>query len=314
MVAMVAVALTSVISVPSVHAAAATAVTDCRTTVTEPGSYVVAADIASCDGFAITISASRVSLDLAGHEVSCNAVDGRLDVGVDVVNAKSVTVRNGAVRDCDIGVRLWQSTKSTLRDLDVHGNVLDPLLDNRTSEFDNGYGVFLFGSDRNDVVHNTASGNTIGIEINTGSDGNRVAWNVATDNEFAVGSYVPVFGVGIVVAKSDDNRIEHNVTARNSEAGIAACCQSSGNTVSANLAVANGLYGIVMADRTDVPEGGVPRDNEVRRNVALQNGTDLAEVRFDPYATPPDSVVPPCNNTWTRNVFETVVGPSACIG
>src|SRR5438105_15660938 len=61
----------------------------------KPGAYALDKDIAVAGGDAIMVTASGVTLDLAGHNVSVSAPgQGR---GIVVLGAKGVRVRNGTV-------------------------------------------------------------------------------------------------------------------------------------------------------------------------------------------------------------------------
>ena len=65
-----AVALAVLTLFPSTATAGPTPVSECRT-LGAPGAYALAADIAVDDATCIEITASNVTLDLAGHTLSC---------------------------------------------------------------------------------------------------------------------------------------------------------------------------------------------------------------------------------------------------
>lgn len=277
----------------------------CGAVLSEPGQYKLISDITSCSGFAVLIIASDVSLNMAGHVISCARIDGVYDVGIEINGVSGVHVRNGTVANCDIGVELFQSHHSKINNLTVTGNILDPF-------FGIGLGIVGFEATHNKIVGNYALGNTSGIEFFFGGN-NRIVGNVANENFRADNSPFPSYGIGIAAAFSDNNVILGNEVNRNSDAGIAVANGSTGNVIRDNEALANENYGIGMFSREDL---GAPlaTGNVIQSNVSLGNGrTDMLEARFDPFAIPREIVQPNCTNAWKNNTFDSNIAPSGCI-
>ena len=73
-----------------------------------PGTYALAGDLnyGSLTGTAITIGASNVVVDLAGHKLWTSAGLGTTATGIAANDQANVTVRNGTLRGFQFGIRL----------------------------------------------------------------------------------------------------------------------------------------------------------------------------------------------------------------
>jgi len=280
-------------------------ISTCGEVLDQPGKYELANDLDSCSGFAVYIVSSDISLNLAGHRISCDAVDGVLDIGIEVDQSSRVSIQNGEVADCDIGIELYQSHHSRIVNVTATGNRLDPYIGGGT-------GITGWEATYNQVIGNTAFGNVVGIAFFFSSH-NRLIGNISTENSRVDNSPFPSFGIGVAVAYfSNHNVIIGNEGSRNSDAGVVVM-GSTGNTVRDNIALENEYYGVGMFSREDF---GAPLawDNLNQSNVALDNGrADILEAKFDPYANPRELVQPACANSWIDNTYETVIAPDFCV-
>ncbi len=69
----------------------------------------------NCAGSGLIIGADNVRLDLNGHTVA--GADGEESVGIEVASRHGVTVRNGVIRNFQIGIRLTDARHALLRKL-----------------------------------------------------------------------------------------------------------------------------------------------------------------------------------------------------
>jgi hypothetical protein len=150
----------------------ATSIDSC-TTITKPGTYVLASNITedkstrlseSC----ITIRARDVVFDGRGHRVEGNGISDTRGVEV---SARNVTVRNVVVAEWERGVYYRNATGGT-----VTGVVADS----------NGFGIDLDWSRGVRVVDNDVEGNLVGLDLARGNArlvvrDNRVQGNHVTD-------------------------------------------------------------------------------------------------------------------------------------
>jgi parallel beta-helix repeat protein len=244
---------------------------------------VLAAD---CDA-PLTVAASGVVVDLAGHSVVCNTAADGIVVGAAVSNA---TVRNGSVRNgaatCVNGVNVGgssnQFTLLTVRNGSGSG-FLAPGSGNRytlvTATGFTDAGFISIGGNNNVVVNSNFSSNLDdGASFFAGS-GNTIKNSFATRN----------VDKGIV-SGSNNTLITGNVVLRNAN-GIWLSDGATGSTVRANAVLGNG-HGIVVHASTG---------NSIIGNVALANGLDLQDENANCDA-----------DTWMFNAF-TTADPSSCI-
>lgn len=107
-------ALTVLVPAPAVHAATPVRCGDTITT-----DVVLTRDL-TCSGTALRVSASGVTVDLAGHRLRGDGTGTGIDVGTPYY-VDDVTVTGGRIENFDIGVNLrWYD--ATLHDLTVVGN------------------------------------------------------------------------------------------------------------------------------------------------------------------------------------------------
>ena len=148
-----------------------------RSTISSPGSYILARDLSvgSGQGPAITIAASGVTLDLNGHEIM--GPGGKQGTGIMIDGARGVKIVNGNISHLAFGVVVSNSDNVVLSDLQIRGQGLPiQALPPET-------GVMIVQS-KNVVVTDNAIYNTgLGVFVLGGSSsGNRISDNTITAN------------------------------------------------------------------------------------------------------------------------------------
>jgi Right handed beta helix region len=139
-------------------------------TINRPGNYVLARDINVQSGDAITITASGVTLDLNGRQLTTAAPGtGR---GIFINGATGVVVKNGRAGSFNSNVMVMNSVNVSIADLQVTGVGLAPA--GGPSEI----GVQLVNSRGVVVKRNTITSVNLGIFVRGGgSTGNRIFEN-----------------------------------------------------------------------------------------------------------------------------------------
>lgn len=181
-------------------------------------------DIGPCPGDGLLVTADGITLDLNGHTVSGANGDGD-NVGIRLVMASGVTVRNGTVTGFDAGVELHQSHGNTIRQLVVRDNINDF----GSPPCDLGDGIVVGGShgnvvEHNQVIHNGPYG---GITLLGDADDNIVRNNQVSDNNIVTppgrtgcGNRFQDEGIRVEGPGAERNRIERNVVTNSVLAGI----------------------------------------------------------------------------------------------
>lgn len=276
----------------------------CGTVITDPGNYSLSSDLLSCAGVGIFIVSSDVSLNMKEHSISCDRVDGRLDVAVGAFNVENVSVSNGRVEFCDAGILFELVSDSAITNmLAVRNDTADAFLGG-------GFGIFAGNTVKTKIRGNHLSENIVGLRV--AGDRNKIVGNTAIQNFRSDGNtLLPSFGIGIGVS-GNQNEIVGNMSAYNSDTGIVLVNDSRGNTVRGNVANNNGIWGIATFSREDF---GWPlaSENLIQSNEALGNGrSDLTEAKLDPNENPPELVQGQCVNEWKNNDFVSTIGPEYC--
>ena len=148
------------------------------------GRYELRRNLTVRRGDAIVITASNVTLDLNGYEVSTRARgSGR---GIVIDSAKAVTVLNGKVSGFNVNVVLDGAENARVSNLQITGDGLAP--DGGPSEI----GILLINSRACTVGSNNISSVNLGVFVRGGgSTGNRIENNVivggATDSSNLLG-------------------------------------------------------------------------------------------------------------------------------
>ena len=175
------------------------------------------ADLVDCPGEGIVIGASEITLDLGGHTVKGNAT------GYGIANGyyERVTVRDGTVRDFDVGVGIGPVTDTALLRLRIR--------DSR------GPGIWLSETHGGLIEANVVTGSESGILV--------LAEGIVMRNNVFSGNG----GHGIRAFDAGDNRIERNIVSRNGGDGIHGFGMGS-TPMDSNLIVGNGGAGISIDD------------------------------------------------------------------
>ena len=229
--AFLAVVCAAVILASAASADGRRAAIGCGDTITTD--VTLTADVTGCPGDGLIVAADGVRVDLNGHVV------GGLGAGTGItVSGANVSVVNGFVRAFDVGVRSSFGSGNATR--------LDGLTvtANRT-------GVVAFSQ------AGVLDGSTIAFNAGDGFQGRGAGSWTIEDSQISDNG-----GAGTVLSDSLFTTIARNVIARNAGNGVEFRFHVDVATVSDNLVMRNGGYGIRIADST----------TKILRNFARRNG------------------------------------------
>jgi len=211
-------------------------------------STVLENDVGPCNAGGITIGADNITFDLNGHTIF--GVPPALDLaGVYLLGRTGVTVKNGTVRNFDVGVAIEGGSGNTVTGIVARDNI-------GASTGIGGDGIAILSSSENRIIGNSTINNapfsgigiysridanhgraTAGRSTNNLVDGNQVVGNKIGRNRFTTQD-----------TDNDGIRIEND--------GVA-------NVISNNFVYDSGLDGIALfADNFDT----IVRGNTVQRN------------------------------------------------
>ena len=205
----------------------------CGDTISNPGTYALAAD---CSGAGITINASDVSLKLKGHTMI--GTDPGVGVGVLVDDSggalTGVTIKGpGTITNYRCGVQLGKASHLCGDQSETGAGISGSRASGLTAT-NNDTGIAVGASD-NTIEHNVASYHRTGS--NLVSSDNTVKHNTADNNHSS----------GMFIVDSRSNAVEHNAASHNGFYGIILTGESSdNNTVEHNTATNNGYYGLAL--------------------------------------------------------------------
>jgi len=238
-------ALTALIGQLVAPSPASGAVLACGSTVT--ASVTLEADIGPCAGTGLIVTASGITLNLAGHTIrgDGNPAATPDQVGIRLVLVNNVTVTNGTVRDFNSGILVSQGGSNTISDMTVTNNV-------GTATSAHADGVFLFASNDNKLLRNrvTSNGPNSGINLADGSSRNLVSASLIADNNLITppgpDSDAAQLDTGVnFTGNAMDNTIEGNQILRNGFEGVGAGGDGvGGRRVLNNVVRDNGVNGI----------------------------------------------------------------------
>ena len=122
----------------------------------------------------IVIANNDVTLNLAGHRVTCLGDATRTGIVLDTQS--NVRITNGTVERCGIGILVkFGLVGHHLENLTLVNNVCcGPAVFPATGEFNTGDGIRIRGSDRNQLANIVAERNAVGLFIASGSADNTV--------------------------------------------------------------------------------------------------------------------------------------------
>lgn len=236
----------------------------------------LANDIGPCSGDGLIIAANFIKVDLEGHTISGDGdPNNEAQVGIRMADKIGVKVENGIVEKFDAGVYLSGG----------EGNEIDKITarDNRgTNEKGMGDGILLSNSHKNEVSHNTLSGNgaefpfgnTIlqlfgGISLLDGSSLNKVERNTVTQH----GST----GIRLEGGGVHHNVIKENDSSNNGGNGVSLGFDAYDNQVLGNTLLNNTFSGIGTSFGA---ERAIIRGNTISgssNGIALGSGEALVE-------------------------------------
>ncbi|EMA50121.1 MULTISPECIES: NosD domain-containing protein [Halococcus] len=166
----------------------ATGVDSCRT-INASGTYVLTENVTGGDGNCLTITASNVTLDGAGHSLQGSGSGHAIHANGSSRAVENVTIRRVQTNNWTVGVFYLGVDGSTIR-----GTVVD----------NNTQGITLANANDNRMVDNTAYGNGLGIAVGGESQNNTLRNNVAVENKW-----------GIHFERESENNTVTDNTARN---------------------------------------------------------------------------------------------------
>ncbi len=263
--------------------------------ITQPGSYQLSGNLTVPPGVnGIVISASFVSLDLNGFNISCVGScsgDGITDNGTP---RATITIRNGTVFGFNNGINLG-SNGSFIEKVTAQSNRLDGIQVGDSSTIKDGFAlnntVYGISAGIHSIVSgNVASGNGLGMQVGSGTlTGNTADSNSGTgiivlsngtlngntaNSNGAIGIFITTGSLtGNIVSNNHTNGIEistgtltGNTANNNAGDGINA---GSGSTLTGNTASSNGMSGFA------VPQGSTVTGNTASSNRG--NGFSVAK-------------------------------------
>lgn len=271
------------------QSASATEIDAC-TTITDPGRYVLTADIRNSDaGTCIDVRADDVVIDGNGHAIDGQSASGQ--VGIGAASQSNVTVRNVEVSEWDAGINYTQVTGGEVSDVLARSNTVgielvagsENTIANNTV-IDTGNGIYLHAIDETTADRNTIRGNEVtnaSIAITfIGADNNTVTDNTLRDSR--------VYGLSLLFSPvgNDYNEFRDNVVVNSTEDAV--CLLHSSHNTFENTYVEN-------SGRYDVYAVNGSTDNRMT-NLTLTSATlsttlrDVSLVAVDdPPATTPAS-------------------------
>ena len=247
-----------------VEAIAPTQISDCDDFSVDGQRLVLTADIPRHDGDCILISQDNVTLDCSGFTINGGSFPN--SIGVKVLNADGVTVKNCIIMNFSKGIDLENSnwgtvTKNTLISndfgIDLESGSDDNTITSNISTENSQDGIRIVSSNFNKIARNTLIENgRDGIRISD-SDNNIIRLNNATDNNLN----------GIMLFNNaDSNTIKKNTSNNNGRDGISVCGECDFNILTLNTANSNERDGFV--------DDTVPLSNTYKNNKCSLNDED----------------------------------------
>ena len=193
-------------------------------------------DIVDCQGPGLVIGASGITLDLHGHTIDGTQRREVQHVGIDDSGGfDGVVIKNGTVREFEIGIRFQSVQGAELRRVSVNDN--------------NQIGLEMISSGGNHVIRSEMSGNGFGIELRTAASLQPPEGPGSNDNLIERCTFADDGGGGIVMVRSDRNTARYNVLTRDAAGNEAALAVygGTGNRIERNSMVGNPQRGIYVS-------------------------------------------------------------------
>jgi len=293
-----------------------TVITECGTTISNPGLYVLEGNMSTNTVDCINIESSNVTLDCQN-----NLIEGTIgNVGIDVGRGEITPLENIAVVNCKTsafgtGIVIFATKNSTISNNTVYDskvsgikidgdNIEDPnnnFVTNNTI-YNNGYGLWIVKESNNNVIsNNTLYENSQGISVEFSKE-NTIIENNSSNNSFA----------GIISVGGTSNIISNNQVEGNDSAGIrigsAANSEINGNVLNNN---GNAFYGISILASNEI----VLNNNSITEQaLGIEINNSVVELNNNTVCTYDDGIY--CTNlstvTGSGNIGET--SPSCPIG
>ena len=269
---------------------AGAAILSCGQTITQ--STVLDNDLSGCANNGIIIGADNITLNLNGHTVAGTAASGDQG-GIVLVGRTGVTVRNGTVRNFDVGVVIEGGSANTVE----HVNAVNNISYETGSINRGGDGIAILSSVNNRVRYNNTVNNGpysgIGIYSDVDnahrratsgqSSGNVVEGNVVEGNIQArqPNNVVNNDNIGIRLEPGNTrNLIVNNRVTNNGLDGITLFVRNTFTTVRGNVVTRNGFYRQTARRGNGIGlQIGGANDNVVEYNQSSGNADNGISVR-----------------------------------
>ena len=246
---------------------------------------VLDGDIGPCPAGGLRVTASNITLDLNGYQVFGGPSPGD-GTGILLFRVSGVTVRNGTVRNFDMGVAIEGGTGNTVQSIVARDNI-------GSLSTIGGDGIAILSSTNNRISGNVATNNggLSGIGLYSAIDaqhprttagvssGNVVERNVVTNNIASrFGDVTTTDNDGIrVEPNSTGNFFISNYVAGNGLDGIVLFVGSNNNVIRGNVVERNGLYRTTARRGNGIGLQSLPgvngaSGNLIEGNVVRQNG------------------------------------------
>lgn len=245
-------------------------------TIASPGLHTLTADVVSTDaGSAVAITANAVTLDLGGYTVRCAPPNPLTDntIGISAYGRSDITIKNGSVKGCWMGVQGTFGTRITLEDLDLsenryigaqladgHDNVIRRVQCHRIGGYTlDAYAICINGIGVNGLVEDShlgtlyrqsgvaAVGEGVGLLVRAGETNVTARRNTIRNSRVETGSIAFWFGDG------SSGTVTENVI-ENFDRPIAA--YASAFVVASNNTVTTTANGTITLGTTTVAPGG----------------------------------------------------------
>ncbi|MDQ4133131.1 MAG: right-handed parallel beta-helix repeat-containing protein [Actinomycetota bacterium] len=284
---------------------------------------VLDSDVGPCVSGGLRIEASGITLDLNGHSVLGTAQPGD-GTGIHLLRVSNVTVKNGSVRNFDMGVAIEGGSGNTVRSITARDNI-------GTNSTNGGDGIAILSSQNNRIIGNITENNgalsgigvystvdmahpraTTGVSSGNLIQGNQVLNNIAS----RFGDVTTTDNIGIrVEPNSPGNFIIANQVIGNGLDGITLFVGANNNVIRGNSVHRNGLYRTTARRGNGIGLQSLPGQqgasgNLIENNVVTENGDNGIVLRGPRGGAPGaiNNVVR--NNTAVRNAILPLLGPA----
>ena len=299
------------------------AAVSCGATITQ--SVNLTQDLGPCPGNGLVITASNITVDLAGHRIfgTADASDNRVGVeltgvtGVTVTGSATTTTVMGNVDGFASGVGIDGGSGNTITQLDVHDNA-GPA----STSANRGDGIVIGSLNAsannvisNDVVSHNGVFDGIGV-FSAASTGNQILNSQITNNNIPFSTTLSGMlddgvNLGFGLEGSNDTTISGNTISGSGLNGIDACsaagntsCLSVGNVITGNLVQANGTHG-VPSNGINITAANASSATFVASDDTVSNNRVLDNLGIGIWVQSPYTII--TNNVATGNATDPTV-------